>query len=187
MYRNFRIPEEEILCENVRNEYLKVNNFKELQQKLAELNYDVPKYDFDVRLSSSSLIEEALINEKEVILVSDGQKVSYASVEFLVKVFCDLKSVIGLEDQGYFCERCYNSVIKRPPLDVVLKKRNHLPVSKKIQLILSQNNQLTSSEIYEKGKPWNIEGKTPKKTIAARCSTLYQKKIIKKEKNKFFQ
>ena len=66
-------------------------------------------------------------------------------------------------------------------------KTSGLSTSKKIQFILvCSGKPLTANEIYEKGKPWAASGKTPKNTVYARCSTLYQEGVICKEGTKYY-
>ncbi len=65
---------------------------------------------------------------------------------------------------------------------------DQMSTSRKIQLILHKNKGklLTSTEIYEMGKPWDISGRTPKNTIVARCSTLQKNGVVLKKDNKYF-
>lgn len=66
--------------------------------------------------------------------------------------------------------------------------RKLFSTSKKIQAILIfYKKELTSSEIYELGKPWNITGKTPKNTVIARCSTLYHNNYIEKNEKGYYK
>ncbi len=185
------------LCENERDQFLKFDDFFELQEYISNHGYDIPKLSFDAKVCN--VIEEVTVDEDNVTLLCDDTEVSFETVEFFIRVFCNEDSVINIKDQGNYCEKCYNLIAKKynfPKLETVktaLKEHKENPfkglsVSKKIQYILSLElgTKMSSSQIYQKGIPWEVAGKTPKNTIAARCSTLCQNGFIKKKDTMYF-
>lgn len=178
------------LCENTQTKTVRVDDYYELQDLLSEYGYDIPKHDLDAKINNNSITEDVLVNEDDITLVCDDTKVKYSDVQFVILVYCNDQSVIRIKDEGEYCQECFEKMTY-PPLETiqtVLKEAKENPfkglsVSKKIQYILSTNldTKLTSTQVYEKGKPWEVAGKTPKNTIAARCSTLSKKGHIQKE------
>ena len=180
---------ENCLCSNVKTKYISVKNFTELRDILIEYGYDDVPYTLDAKVDNNTIVEDVSVScgNNLVNLDCDNTKVSYDQVKFMVKVYCNNNAVIMVKDQGEYCEKCYKQIPNVPKLNIVYKvlKENDpfkgLSVSKKIQFILKKGDKLTSTQIFEEGKPWEAIGKTPKNTIAARCSTLCQKGFIKKE------
>lgn len=173
-------------CEYVKNVTKKFDNFNEFKDcvKNTESTYKAKV------LNQGNLPEEVIVKKNKIVLICDYTRVNYSDVEFIIEIKCSNQGIIKIKDQGIYCEKCYNKFQNYPKIETVQKilkelEQNPLkgiPVSRKIQCILSNaQKQLTSTQIYEQGIPWEIKGKTPRNTIAARCSTLYQQGFIKKD------
>jgi len=190
---------EDSLCFASVIKYLEVDNFEELRNILIKYGYQTDTCEiFDAKVNNSVISEEVYVSSKDnqVTLTCDDTKISYKYVKFIIKKFCQNQSVINIRDQGLYCEKCYTRIANRlnyPNLEKIREylldpgyKMSGLSVAKKIQFILKSSKlPMSSKEIYETGIPWEISGITPFNTIAARCSTLYQNKIIKKTSTKY--
>ena len=185
------------LCQYSLEFNAEVNSYYELVKILVDNNYEYEPghilLDAKSKTELTDVGEEVLATPKSLIYTSDDTPLKWDEIYFILKKYCDNKSVIRVRDQGEYCEDCYKKMFPQFPkiedIKVALNitdKTLGLSVSKKIQYILKNGGKMTSSEIYKEGCPWVVQGTTPKNTIAARCSTLYNKGVIKKEKNRYY-
>ncbi len=184
-----KIKEPNIPCKYTIRKIKKFSTYDQVIEYLSNKNYDDYIFLIDenkqIRLIYNSFEEYGILHEDYIELVCDGSKVKYSKVKLIFDVPCKRESCAKIiETNNSYCSKCLKKLgYNYDNIDFI----NKLSVSKKIKLILSnEKRHMTSKEIYEKGIPWNITGETPKNTIVARCSTLYNQGIIKKEKTKYY-
>jgi len=168
-------------------------DYNHLTKILDEYNYDYIPENITIDVKYNGLIEEALINSEKIILTADNKQINYSQIIILLKWFCNNKADIEIIDSGKYCKKCFE-IYSKENFENVLEilnskdKTSGLSVSKKIQYILLSGSKMTSKEIYDifVKEKWKISGCTPKHTVQARCSTLYNLGIIRKEGDKYY-
>lgn len=181
-------------CENYKLEQIKVKNYEELVSILDEYNYDYTPDEIliDVRYMSNK--EEALVKPDSLILTSDNTKIKYSDVQFLIKWFCSNKAVIDVKDDKKYCKECFEKKNKQLPFDMIRKiletedETHGLSTSQKIEYILIKNKgkKLSAAQIYDLGAPWDLKTFTPRNSVYARASSLWQIGQIKREGTLYF-
>jgi len=158
-----------------------VNSYENLK-KLTSV-----KSIINVKIKKSGLIEKAVVDIKNITIISDSFKFKYFEVLFIINIKCPLRSVINI-DGVYYCEDCleYNGFDYEILKNSLIDKTYGMTVSKKIHYILiDSKKEMTSREIFTKGLPWDLKGETPFKTVSTKCIYLKNNGIIKKIGNKY--
>ncbi len=176
-------------CENNELNYLKLASYDELEQKLIEYNYDYSPGEILIDIKYDSNIEEALAKPDSLILTSDGTKIKYSDVQFLIKWFCTNKAVISIKDDKKYCQKCFELTNKQQSYTTIKNILNTedemygLSTSQKIEYILVKNSgkKLSASQIYDIGTPWELKTFTPRNSVYARASSLHKSGLIKRD------
>lgn len=189
-YTDYELINDNMKCTNSQHLFFNACDYYGIIRKLKEINYDHSGLLNGYVNGCKNIIEEVLINKKNIELMSDSSFIDYSNFTFVIEYECDNNAFIRIKDEGLLCEECYKKT-NHPDIhkikNVLKNPLNYLSVSKKIIYILNKSkNKLESKDIYELGKPWNITGLTQINTIQARCSTLHKNGFIKKYENKYF-
>ena len=191
---NYKLITEESSCENNQNKNIKVGNYQELENILISYEYDFIPEHIIIDTKGPYVTEEALATPDSLTLVSDSKKINYNKTIFMIKWFCNSNADIEVVDDKKYCKSCYEKYTGRPPLEKIKEILNSddktigLSTSKKIHYLLLENKgqKLSAAEIYNLGIPWAATGNTPRNTVYARASSLYQDGLINKEENKYY-
>jgi len=192
---SYKLVDDESLCENNRLDQISVSDYYELEDILISYSYDFIPNNILIDAKGPNGIEEVLATPSSLTLTCDSKKINYDKTIFLIKWFCNKNAVIEKIDDKKYCKCCYvdNNQVLNSEFEKIKEilesddKTTGLSTSKKIQFILINNDKkLTAKEIYELGVPWSASGKTPRNTVYARCSTLYQEGVICKEGTRYF-
>jgi len=176
-------------CENCKLCLVKVDNYNQLTEKLDENNYDYTPEKILIDIKYMTNQEEALATPDSLILTSDDTKINYSDAQFLIKWFCENKAVIEVRDDKKYCKECFESVNNQLTYAAIKKildsedEMYGLSTSQKIEYILIKNKgkKLTAAEIYDLGDPWDLKTMTPRNSVYARASTLWQASKIKRD------
>jgi hypothetical protein len=185
----YKLVEDSQECENCKLNLIKVENYHELVEKLDQNNYDYTPEEIliDVRYESNQ--EEALVTPDSLTLTSDDTIINYSETQFLIKWFCTNKAVIEVRDDKKYCKECFENTNKQltfAAIKKVLDSKDEmygLSTSQKIEYILVKNKgkKLSAAEIYDLGDPWDLKTMTPRNSVYARASTLWQAGQIKRD------
>jgi hypothetical protein len=177
-------------CENCKLNYFKIDDYKSLVEKLDEYKYDYIPEEILIDVRYESNREEALAipqNPESLILTSDNTKINYSKIQVLLKWFCSSKAVIEVRDDKRYCKECFENINKQisfASIKKVLDSKDEmygLSTSQKIEYILIKKGKLSAAEIYDLGYPWDLKTMTPRNSVYARASTLWQEGHIKRD------
>jgi hypothetical protein len=185
----YKLVEIETDCEHCKVEYIKFKNYENLVKKLDEYNYDYSPEEILIDVKYDSNIEEALVSPDSLILTSDNTEIVYSETHFIIKWFCSNKAAIDVKDDKKYCLDCFEQLNKQLSFDMIKKildtkdEMYGLSTSKKIEYILVKNlgKKLSAAQIYNIGNPWDLKTFTPRNSVYARASSLYQSGSIKRD------
>jgi hypothetical protein len=176
-------------CENCKLNSFKIEDYESLVEKLDEYNYDYTPEEILIDVIYESNREEALATPESLTLTSDDTKIDYSEIKVLLKWFCSEKAVIEVKDDKKYCKECFENTNKQITFAQVKKildtkdEMYGLSTSQKIEYILVKNKdkKLSAAEIYTLGDPWDLKTMTPRNSVYARASTLWQAGQIKRD------
>jgi hypothetical protein len=176
-------------CENNQLIIVKANNYNELEKTLINHNYDYIPEEILISIKNGSVTEEALARPNSLVLTCDDTIIEYPGTQFLIKKFCTEKAVIEVKDDKKYCEKCFQKINKQVNFSKIKSilssqdEMNGLSTSQKIEYILIKNSgkKLSASQIYDIGEPWDLKTFTPRNSVFARTSSLFNNGIIKRD------
>lgn len=190
----YKLIEIDCECENSRLDHIKVKDYEELETLLINYDYDYTPNEILIDGKYNRNIEEALATSDYLTLTCDNKKIKYADIQFLIKWFCKNKAVLEIKDEKKYCKECFeknNKQLSFTKIKKILESKDEmhgLSTTHKIKFILFKNygTKLSASQIYDIGKPWELNTLTPRNSVYARTSSLYKEGAIKRDGVSYF-
>jgi len=187
----YRLVEGTHDCEESILESLIIKDYEELVDILEDYKLDYNPQEILVDVKYKGIVEDALAMPTKLVLAVDQKEIMYKDVKFLIMKYCQRKSVIEVIDDKKLCKECFegkNQLTFEEIKNILGDNTYGMTTADKIIKVLHQHQgkKLTSTEIYTLGKPWNLRTLTPRNSVQARASTLYEKGEIKREGDRYY-